>query len=156
MIRSRHLLPSPENCPSRIYALMIECWHEIPQRRPRFTEIHSRLRSWEDLLYKPNVSAGPAAPMSASQSTSVNTHHSGSQHSSGTGPSANTGSTNASNQYHNLLAYQRPIRTPHSPNLNSYKINNGHHHMNGAANVIRFTPPQGTFGSIPEVKVSNI
>lgn len=46
MIRSRQLLPCPEDCPSRLYALMIECWHEVPARRPSFPEIHSRLRQW--------------------------------------------------------------------------------------------------------------
>jgi len=46
MIRSRQLLPCPEDCPSRLYTLMIECWHEVPSRRPQFPEINSRLRSW--------------------------------------------------------------------------------------------------------------
>merc|ERR1719170_82252 len=47
MIRSRQLLPCPEDCPSRMYAFMVECWHEIPNRRPPFPEIHNRLRHWE-------------------------------------------------------------------------------------------------------------
>jgi len=42
MIRSRQLLPCPEDCPSRMYAFMVECWHEVPTRRPSFAEIHSR------------------------------------------------------------------------------------------------------------------
>lgn len=46
MIRSRQLLPCPEDCPSRLYTLMIECWHEVPSRRPQFPEINARLRSW--------------------------------------------------------------------------------------------------------------
>ncbi|KDR16037.1 Tyrosine-protein kinase transmembrane receptor ROR1, partial [Zootermopsis nevadensis] len=46
MIRSRQLLPCPEDCPSRLYTLMIECWHEVPSRRPLFPEINARLRSW--------------------------------------------------------------------------------------------------------------
>ena len=29
MIRSRQLLPCPEDCPSRMYAFMVECWHEV-------------------------------------------------------------------------------------------------------------------------------
>ncbi|XP_046986353.1 tyrosine-protein kinase transmembrane receptor Ror-like [Schistocerca americana] len=45
MIRSRQLLPCPEDCPSSIYSLMIECWHEIPNRRPSFPEINARLLS---------------------------------------------------------------------------------------------------------------
>ena len=42
MIRSRQLLPCPEDCPSRMYAFMVECWHELPNKRPSFTEIHAR------------------------------------------------------------------------------------------------------------------
>ena len=49
MIRSRQLLPCPEDCPSRMYAFMVECWHEVPARRPAFPEIHQRLRQWEGL-----------------------------------------------------------------------------------------------------------
>ena len=45
--RSRQLLPCPEDCPSRMYAFMVECWHELPNSRPPFAEIHARLRQWE-------------------------------------------------------------------------------------------------------------
>ena len=47
MIRARQILPCPEECPSRIYALMVETWHEMPVRRPPFKEIHQRLRKWK-------------------------------------------------------------------------------------------------------------
>ncbi|RXG73056.1 Inactive tyrosine-protein kinase transmembrane receptor ROR1, partial [Armadillidium vulgare] len=36
MIRSRHLLPCPDDCLPRIYVLMVECWHETANRRPTF------------------------------------------------------------------------------------------------------------------------
>ncbi|MCL4149137.1 UNVERIFIED_CONTAM: hypothetical protein GTU68_037791, partial [Idotea baltica] len=49
MIRSRHLLPCPEDCPPRIYVLMVECWHETANRRPTFREINGRLRNWQGL-----------------------------------------------------------------------------------------------------------
>jgi receptor tyrosine kinase-like orphan receptor 1 len=55
MIRSRQLLPCPQECPSRMYSLMMECWHEAPVRRPNFTEIHSRLRQWAAM----SVSSAP-------------------------------------------------------------------------------------------------
>ena len=47
MIRARQILPCPEDCPSRVYALMVECWHEVPTRRPAFKDIHARLRMWQ-------------------------------------------------------------------------------------------------------------
>uniref|UniRef100_A0A0K2TIM1 Tyrosine-protein kinase receptor n=2 Tax=Lepeophtheirus salmonis TaxID=72036 RepID=A0A0K2TIM1_LEPSM len=97
MIRSRQLLPCPEDCPSRTYAFMVECWHEVPSRRPTFNEIHSRLRHWE------GFSSGGYQPSSTSHSMS---QHSGSHHSS-TGPSNNTGSTNLSGMNHHLMQQQQ-------------------------------------------------
>ncbi|XP_061739678.1 inactive tyrosine-protein kinase transmembrane receptor ROR1 [Nerophis ophidion] len=49
MVRKRQLLPCPEDCPPRFYGLMTECWQEGPSRRPRFKDLHSRLRAWEGL-----------------------------------------------------------------------------------------------------------
>nr|AVT56262.1 receptor tyrosine kinase [Boisea trivittata] len=49
MIRSRQLLPCPEDCPSRMYSVMMECWHEVPVRRPHFPEITARLRSFSTM-----------------------------------------------------------------------------------------------------------
>ena len=46
MVRARQLLPCPEACPSNVYALMIECWHEQAVRRPTFPEIGHRLKVW--------------------------------------------------------------------------------------------------------------
>lgn len=49
MVRKRQLLPCPEDCPPRVFGLMTECWQEGPTRRPRFKDIHGRLRAWEGL-----------------------------------------------------------------------------------------------------------
>lgn len=46
LIANRHLLECPHNCPTNIYSLMVECWHENIERRPTFSEIRSRLQSW--------------------------------------------------------------------------------------------------------------
>ncbi|XP_051164112.1 tyrosine-protein kinase transmembrane receptor Ror [Leptopilina boulardi] len=48
MIRSRQLLPCPEECPAVIYSLMLECWST--NRRPQFSEIHQRLHNWSSKL----------------------------------------------------------------------------------------------------------
>jgi len=100
MIRSRQLLPCPEDCPSRMYAFMVECWHETPSRRPVFTEIHQRLRQWEGM-----GSVG-YQPSTTSHSMGNNSQQSGSAHSS-TGPSNNTGSTNLSNNQQMMSHYQQ-------------------------------------------------
>ena len=104
MIRSRQLLPCPEDCPSRMYAFMVECWHELPNKRPSFTEIHARLRQWE------GMSCGYQSTHSNSQSMCGQSDKSTSQHSS-TGPSNNTGATSLSqNQYNNPGGYSRPFQ----------------------------------------------
>ncbi|KAH8273781.1 hypothetical protein KR044_000261, partial [Drosophila immigrans] len=48
LIRSRQLLSCPENCPTAVYSLMIECWHEQAVKRPTFADISHRLRTWYD------------------------------------------------------------------------------------------------------------
>ena len=112
MIRSRQLLPCPEDCPSRMYAFMVECWHEVPGRRPTFAEIHNRLRHWEGFATQ-QVGVAAAAPgyppSTTSHSMGNQSQHSGSHHSS-TGPSNNTGSTNLSaNAQQQLLQQQQNL-----------------------------------------------
>ncbi|VDK43539.1 unnamed protein product [Anisakis simplex] len=46
LISMRSLLECPQNCPTNIYSMMIECWHEHAERRPTFSELHSRLQTW--------------------------------------------------------------------------------------------------------------
>ena len=106
MIRSRQLLPCPEDCPSRMYAFMVECWHEVPGRRPTFAEIHNRLRHWEGFAGVAGTAPG-YQPSTTSHSMGNQSQHSGSHHSS-TGPSNNTGSTNLSaNAQQQLLLQQQ-------------------------------------------------
>lgn len=124
MIRSRQLLPCPEDCPSHIYAMMVECWHEMATRRPTFKELHARLASWEMLHAR--TYGGSQIAHSTCGSSSL---HNGSQHSSastgtvGGAPSNNTGSTNLSGtpQPHNQL-----VMNNHSPYHPQIPNNSGH------------------------------
>ncbi|XP_059479523.1 inactive tyrosine-protein kinase transmembrane receptor ROR1-like isoform X2 [Neocloeon triangulifer] len=96
MIRSRQLLPCPDSCPSRIYSLMMECWHEVPYRRPSFPEIHARLRTWSAMPAPTPSHGAPSIGGSSSQRSS-------------TGPSNNTGSTQLSSHHHpHHQAYPQP------------------------------------------------
>lgn len=52
MIRKRQLLPCPPNCPTQVYSLMVECWHEQSVRRPKFSEIYIRLRAIQNQVKK--------------------------------------------------------------------------------------------------------
>lgn len=70
MVRKRQLLPCSEDCPPRVYSLMAECWHELPSRRPRFKDIHARLRSWEGLSSHTS-STTPSGGNATTQTTSL-------------------------------------------------------------------------------------
>uniref|UniRef100_A0A8C4R599 Tyrosine-protein kinase n=1 Tax=Eptatretus burgeri TaxID=7764 RepID=A0A8C4R599_EPTBU len=39
-------MPQPENVPSDIYALMLECWHEYPETRPTFEHLKNVLEDF--------------------------------------------------------------------------------------------------------------
>ncbi|KAG9351029.1 hypothetical protein JZ751_024918, partial [Albula glossodonta] len=70
MVRKRQLLPCPEDCPPRMYGLMTECWQEGPARRPRFKDIHARLRAWEGLSSHTS-STTPSGGNATTQTTSL-------------------------------------------------------------------------------------
>lgn len=103
MIRARQILPCPEECPHRIYSLMMECWNEAPSHRPSFKVMHERMKMWNSELmpnpihtynyqYNPMMFGVPAVGnQSVNSSGSVhNSHHS---HHSSSGPSGNTTTT---------------------------------------------------------------
>ncbi|XP_044938935.1 tyrosine-protein kinase transmembrane receptor ROR2 [Mustela putorius furo] len=72
MVRGRQVLPCPDDCPAWVYALMVECWHEVPGRRPRFKDIHSRLRAWGSLSAY-NSSAQTSGASNTTQTSSLST-----------------------------------------------------------------------------------
>jgi receptor tyrosine kinase-like orphan receptor 1 len=93
VVRARQILPTPEECPTRVYGLMVECWHEMPNRRPTFREIHARLRAWktEVLMLNPHWSLSQS--QSAHSSSTHQSSTSGPSHHSSTGPSNTTAMT---------------------------------------------------------------
>ncbi|XP_055065141.2 tyrosine-protein kinase transmembrane receptor ROR2 isoform X2 [Misgurnus anguillicaudatus] len=72
MIRNRQVLSCPDDCPAWIYTLMLECWNEFPARRPRFKDIHARLRTWESLSNY-NSSAQTSGASNTTQTSSLST-----------------------------------------------------------------------------------
>ncbi|XP_021379777.1 inactive tyrosine-protein kinase transmembrane receptor ROR1-like isoform X2 [Mizuhopecten yessoensis] len=92
VVRKRQILPCPEDCPTRIYGLMVECWHETPARRPLFREIHARLKAWKTEIMMQN----PHWSLSQSHSAHSSSHQSsqsGPSHQGSTGPSNTTAIT---------------------------------------------------------------
>lgn len=57
LVCRRQLLPCPDPCPSPIYSLMLECWHETPSRRPSFSDLHTRLSAWHASAVDPSSSS---------------------------------------------------------------------------------------------------
>lgn len=72
MVRNHQLLSCPDDCPTWVYTLMLECWSEFPARRPRFKDIHARLRSWESLTNY-NSSAPTSGNSNTTQTSSLST-----------------------------------------------------------------------------------
>ncbi|XP_023662309.1 inactive tyrosine-protein kinase transmembrane receptor ROR1-like isoform X1 [Paramormyrops kingsleyae] len=73
MIRKHQLLTRPADCPAHFYAMMMECWQEIPTRRSRFKDLHARLRAWEGPLASHAGSASPSDGHGTTQTTSLST-----------------------------------------------------------------------------------
>lgn len=72
MVRGHQLLPCPDDCPTWIYTLMLDCWSEFQARRPRFKDIGTRLRSWESLSNY-NSSAQTSSTSNTTQTSSLST-----------------------------------------------------------------------------------
>ena len=121
MIRSRQILPSPEDCPARMYGLMVECWHEMPTRRPLFREVHARLRAWKSEMMMQNPHWSLSQSQSANSSSHQSSLQSGPSHQGSTGPSnttAMTGLTGSSNNSDPSQCSQHlPTAPPYQPTL---------------------------------------
>lgn len=72
MIRKRQLLPCPPNCPSQVYSLMVECWHEQSVRRPKFSEIYIRLRAIQNQMKKTELYGSQNGSMFSIATNSTN------------------------------------------------------------------------------------
>lgn len=100
MVRQRCLLECPDNCPPRMYSLMVECWHETPARRPRFAELHARLQTWS-VVSSPahstvNASSMPLQNGAIRSGSVLSGHSSGHLSSSGAGNTAHQSTTTTS------------------------------------------------------------
>ena len=146
MIRSRQLLPQPEDCPGRVYSLMVECWNEIPSRRPPFRECHARLRAWKAELMS-GTAQNPHWSLSQSQSGhSSSTAHSGQSqpsHHSSTGPSNTTALTALTNS----SSTSSPTTAPPGPGQGQM-AGQGHPHPQPHPH---FMLSQGQMGVAPHV-----
>lgn len=72
MVQSRQVLSCPDDCPAWTYTIMLECWSEFPTRRPRFKDVHARLRTWENMSNY-NSSAQTSSTSNTTQTSSLST-----------------------------------------------------------------------------------
>ena len=110
MVRAHQVLPCPAECPAQVYALMVDCWNEMPQRRPRFSKIHSQLRVW-----KTEIQTHANRQYNIGHSNSSQNSGQASQPSS-SAPSNNTGVTAMTAGGNNYALEQPPAYFRQPPN----------------------------------------
>lgn len=66
LVCSLQLLACPDDCPGRLYGLMLACWSQVPAARPPFRDIHARLRA--------GLEASSEGGASAASSTTQSSH----------------------------------------------------------------------------------
>ncbi|XP_067927937.1 inactive tyrosine-protein kinase transmembrane receptor ROR1-like [Watersipora subatra] len=132
MVRSRQLLACPNQCPSRLYSLMVECWHEVPDKRPSAKEVHQKLRAWYlDNTYAISTTTGPS--ISASGSTCTAPSHHSSTGIPASNPNINhnmevQGSRNGMNDGIMKPGYLKEDPAPYYSTIDSsYEPHNGRH-----------------------------
>lgn len=118
MIRSRQILRCPEDCNARIYALKVECWHEVPSRRPSFREIHARLRGLKMEAMNQNPHWSISQSQSAHSSSTHQSSHSQPSHQSSAGPSNTTATTGLTSSSNNSEPHQGHQQNPSVPMTN--------------------------------------
>jgi hypothetical protein len=92
MIRDRQLLMIPDECPQKIYQLMLECWHEHSVQRPTFGDIVNKLKSFDNYYAPPVVNSMPQVNPNQPVTYMTNSYSSNSQNSKASSTN-NTGST---------------------------------------------------------------
>ena len=54
-VTNKKVLQCPNNCPSHLYKLMVDCWKADPESRPTASEVYTRLQNWSPELPANNV-----------------------------------------------------------------------------------------------------
>ena len=122
MVRSRQLLACPNACPPRIYSLMMECWHETPDKRPTAKEVHQKMRAWYlDNSYALSTT-GTGQSASGGSTCTAPSHH------SSQGPVPHPNATEGSNDLTAIRpGYLQPNGgepvAPYYSTIDSYKHN---------------------------------
>jgi len=152
MIRSRQILPSPEDCPARMYGLMVECWHEMPTRRPNFREVHARLRAWRSEVLMQNPHWSLSQSHSAHSSSHQSSLQSGPSQQGSTGPSNTTAMTGLTGSSNNSDPDRYTPLPPQPPPLISMPTNQGYPGPQGYPVTSQGQPVTVTFQGMPTQK----
>jgi hypothetical protein len=118
MIRDRQLLMIPDECPQRVYQLMIECWHENSVQRPTFTDIVCKLKNWENYysFHTVNRDFQPVVGTNMISSYSSNSQNSKGSVGNHTGSTAVSSTPTPPLPQPNVLSALPPLPNCYSPN----------------------------------------
>lgn len=144
MVRARQLLPCPEACPSAVYSLMVECWHEQAVRRPTFPEIGHRLKIWyqaqkrneqteQGFNRKGSVLSVNTQRMSSQGNLNAITPSSSSSHHSlnrnaQQEPREQQPVPHQPRKHHHSLEREKILRTNHQQHQQNHQQSSHHHH----------------------------
>ncbi|XP_074593104.1 tyrosine-protein kinase transmembrane receptor Ror-like isoform X2 [Brevipalpus obovatus] len=154
MIRNLQLLPCPTECPHNIYNLMLQCWNEIPSKRPTFSQLHQRLRNWKAVYSNTMASSLANASSSHSSSLTMNPHLSSTNHLQQAQYSSKTLSHPNHHHSHYNTYHQQPQQSQNSqsqiqfPMPPQYHHHTTHHHTPTHTSYTN-TQPSYSSGTIP-------
>jgi serine/threonine protein kinase len=72
-LHTGYRLEKPHACPDAIYRLMLDCWHELPQKRPTFRSIYDQLLQIRDTLAAAATATTTATTTTTTMQSTQNT-----------------------------------------------------------------------------------
>ena len=146
MIRDRQLLMIPDECPQRVYQLMLECWHENSVQRPTFTDIVLKLKNWDNYYSFHSAVQQPPPP------TVLNTNMISSYSQCNTKISNNNGSqitviSTSTPTSNNVLSSLPPLPLPPNMVNSPHKLASSQQQSTFRFNSRQASPPSSTTSS---------
>lgn len=132
MINDEVPLDFPDWCPPMIYGVMVECWHQHPQRRPTFAELQTRFQKW--------ATSGQTQALMAHNPQRASSVHSGASSTNGGGGGGGRKPTRAS-----LEQFGSGVPSP-APNSAAGTNNGGGGHLtklamlSNGSSIVHSTP----------------
>uniref|UniRef100_A0AC35FW64 Uncharacterized protein n=1 Tax=Panagrolaimus sp. PS1159 TaxID=55785 RepID=A0AC35FW64_9BILA len=104
LISNHEPLPCPPGCPSNVYRTMVECWNEVPERRPNFSELYSKFQKW--------CINGPQIFMNSNRANSTHSGSSGNNRQQSSSSQSLQRSSNHQHHHHQNPYIPDPYQVP--------------------------------------------